>query len=44
MNGAIKILTIIFVSVAFFGILLHPGLIHTSTAGLTSVIKQVQAG
>jgi hypothetical protein len=43
-NGVIKILTLIFVVAAFFGVLLHPAAIGSTTTGLTSVVKQVQAG
>lgn len=44
MSGVIKIFTILFVVVAFFGLLLHPGLLGTTFQGTTSLVKQVQAG
>ena len=44
MNAFIRLVTILFLAVAFFGLLLHPSLLSSTFQGTTSVIKQVQAG
>lgn len=44
MNGILRIATLFFVIVAFFGILTHPQFLSSSTNAVTSITKQVQAG
>lgn len=44
MNGILKIVTLLFVLIAFFGILTHPNFLSSSTHAVTSITKQVQAG
>lgn len=44
MNGLLKIITALFVVVAFFGLLIHPQLLTSSLSGTTSLVKQVQKG
>jgi len=44
MNSVLKIITALFVLVAFFGILAHPGFLSSSTSGISNIIGQVQKG
>lgn len=44
MGGIIKIITLLFVLVAFFGILTHPSFLSSSLNGTKSIIGQVQKG
>lgn len=44
MGGILKIVTLLFVLIAFFGILAHPQFLSSSTNAVTSITKQVQAG
>lgn len=44
MNGILKIVTALFVLVAFFGILAHPNFLSSSTSGVTNIIGAVQKG
>lgn len=44
MNSILRIITIFAVLVAFFGILVHPQFLSSSTNAVTSITKTVQAG
>jgi hypothetical protein len=43
-NTILRLVTIFFVLVAFFGILAHPNFLTSSTNAVTSITKTVQAG
>jgi hypothetical protein len=43
-NGALRLVTMFFLIVAFFGILAHPNFLSSSTNAVTSITRQVQAG
>lgn len=44
MSGILKIVTALFVLVAFFGVLAHPNFLSSSTSGVSNIISTVQKG